>query len=347
MDMLTDIFLGFQEHAKAVQRSLPYYRADHEPPHSSAALREAILRHYQNHDQPRVPAPLHLTQNSVLLLYMLWKVVRGIDGITGLPPGTKLLLAANCLPFLKPGGFSLPTFGLSPFMVWEHRQYYRLLTTGLLHANFDHMVSNATSLVISSTYLEHNLTRTKFAATTASLALSSHSLYVLVSWVDCRWFGMWQKYFLQSAVGASGLCFAMQVVADHMRGGRVSLFGISGLEMPAKFSCWASLAVTQFLVPEASFTGHLCGVLAGLLHVYIPKAVQEVKWRVKGQSTAQTERSRQNTARRWAADQGEQVEFAGRKWPDWVVHATCFGLALLARSVLRSTRNSGKRIRVF
>lgn len=139
MDMLTDIFLGFQEHAKAVQRSLPYYRADHEPPHSSAALREAILRHYQNHDQPRVPAPLHLTQNSVLLLYMLWKVVRGIDGITGLPPGTKLLLAANCLPFLKPGGFSLPTFGLSPFMVWEHRQYYRLLTTGLLHANFDHM----------------------------------------------------------------------------------------------------------------------------------------------------------------------------------------------------------------
>ncbi len=41
---------------------------------------------------------------------------------------------------------------------------------------------------------------------------------------------------------------------------------------PAKFSCWISLAVTQFLVPQASFTGHLCGVLAGLMHVYIPKA---------------------------------------------------------------------------
>jgi len=61
-----------------------------------------------------------------------------------------------------------------------------------------------------------------------------------------------------------------------MRGGRVSLLGISGLYMPAKFSCWASLAVTQFLVPQASFTGHLCGVLAGLLHVYIPKAGEDL-----------------------------------------------------------------------
>ena len=62
-----------------------------------------------------------------------------------------------------------------------------------------------------------------------------------------------------------------QVVADHMRGGRVALMG-SGLWVPARFSCWASLAVTQMLVPQASLTGHLCGVIAGLAHVYIPKA---------------------------------------------------------------------------
>ncbi len=72
----------------------------------------------------------------------------------------------------------------------------------------------------------------------------------------------------------AGQCLhgCLQVVADHMRGGTVSVFGISGLEAPAKFSCWISLAVTQILVPQASFTGHLCGVLAGLMHVYIPKA---------------------------------------------------------------------------
>ncbi len=78
----------------------------------------------------------------------------------------------------------------------------------------------------------------------------------------------------------SGPCFhgCLQVVADHLRGGTVSVFGISGLEAPAKFSCWISLAVTQFLVPQASFTGHLCGVLAGLMHVYIPKAGMKPQW---------------------------------------------------------------------
>ncbi len=38
-------------------------------------------------------------------------------------------------------------------------------------------VSNATNLVISSSYLERGLTRVQFAATAASLTLSSHSLY--------------------------------------------------------------------------------------------------------------------------------------------------------------------------
>lgn len=46
----------------------------------------------------------------------------------------------------------------------------------------------------------------------------------------------------------------------------------SGFSMPARFCCWASLAVSQVLVPQASLTGHVCGVIAGLAHVYIPKA---------------------------------------------------------------------------
>lgn len=64
----------------------------------------------------------------------------------------------------------------------------------------------------------------------------------------------------------------LQVVADNMRGGRVNMMGINGLDIPSKFACWASLATTQLLIPQASMTGHLCGVIAGLAHVYIPRA---------------------------------------------------------------------------
>ena len=52
----------------------------------------------------------------------------------------------------------------------------------------------------------------------------------------------------------------------------MTVMGVSGLDIPAKFSCWANLAVTQLLVPQSSLTGHLCGIVAGLRHVYIPKA---------------------------------------------------------------------------
>ena len=46
----------------------------------------------------------------------------------------------------------------------------------------------------------------------AHIILHKGQLYaVLSSWVDCRWFGLWRQYFLEGALGASGLCFAMQV----------------------------------------------------------------------------------------------------------------------------------------
>ncbi len=151
MGILTDLLLGFQENERAVRRTLPFFRSDGKPRHNSATFRDAMLRHYRQADQPRVPAPAKVTPNSIVLLLMLFKVIKSVEGITGLPAGTKLLLAANCLPFLKPDGFALPTFGLSPFMVWEHQQFYRLLTAGFLHADFNHM-GESTNLVQKAFY---------------------------------------------------------------------------------------------------------------------------------------------------------------------------------------------------
>ena len=42
-------------------------------------------------------------------------------------------------------------------------------------------VSNAANLVISASYLENSLPRSQFAALTASLGLTSHSLYGEIS----------------------------------------------------------------------------------------------------------------------------------------------------------------------
>lgn len=148
-------------------------------------------------------------------------------------------------------------------------------------------VSNAANLVISASYLENSLPRRQFAALTASLGLTSHSLYgehsrylcpitsaqqpvyhpllrhaVLLSWLDFRCFGMWRPYFQECAVGASGLCFALQV--QSVVGQRLMMscfFALidllhvicllhSAATLHAKIrTCMAASCVTQFISP--------------------------------------------------------------------------------------------------
>lgn len=134
MILFADLMLAAQENARSLSRIFApdgLNRGD--------SRRKMWLRHYEHAERPRVPLPMEITPNTLLLLYMFVRTIRmqGV-GNGSLPNGTRLLLAANCLPFLKPGGFSSPRFSLSPFMVVEQRQWYRLVTTAFLHVDIDH-----------------------------------------------------------------------------------------------------------------------------------------------------------------------------------------------------------------
>ena len=63
-----------------------------------------------------------------------------------------------------------------------------------------------------------------------------------------------------------------QVMDDHKRFGLVSLLEVAAI--PVQFRCWPQLLLAQMMLPatHVSFTGHLCGIFAGLLHIYLPKA---------------------------------------------------------------------------
>ena len=41
-----------------------------------------------------------------------------------------------------------------------------------------------------------------------------------------------------------------------------------------RYRCWVSLGVTHWLVPGASLAGHVAGIAAGLLHIYVPQACE-------------------------------------------------------------------------
>ena len=41
-----------------------------------------------------------------------------------------------------------------------------------------------------------------------------------------------------------------------------------------RYRCWLSLGVTHWLVPNASLAGHVSGIAAGLLTIYLPQACE-------------------------------------------------------------------------
>lgn len=132
MTLFADLMLAAQETARSLSQLLAP-----DGPNRGDSRRKMWLRYYEHADQPRVPLPAAITPKTVLLLYTFVKTIR-IQGVASLPNGTRLLLSANCLPFLKPGGFASPRFSLSPFMVLEQGQWYRLVTTAFLHVDVDH-----------------------------------------------------------------------------------------------------------------------------------------------------------------------------------------------------------------
>ena len=62
---------------------------------------------------------------------------------------------------------------------------------------------------------------------------------------------------------------ARQVLSGYARPQQLMVFGCS---MPSKYACWASLTITALLVPKSSLRGHLCGVVSGLVLVFVPHA---------------------------------------------------------------------------
>ena len=67
--------------------------------------------------------------------------------------------------------------GLNAHRVLDRREYGRLATSPLLHANLPHLVSNCSSLVVDGLPLERRLGSVQFAALLASCTAMSQGLY--------------------------------------------------------------------------------------------------------------------------------------------------------------------------
>lgn len=115
-------------------------------------------------------------------------------------------------------------------------------------------------------HLERSMGSVKFASMVASLLGLSQGISVLLS--QClHLLGDDIAYFDHHSIGFSGVLFGMKVVQTACSDLFIWLPGMSFI--PAKYGVWAELFLTHALVRNSDFLGHLGGLLAGYVYLWL------------------------------------------------------------------------------
>jgi len=131
----------------------------------------------------------------------------------------------------------------------------RLLLASFYHANDIHLYYNMSSFIWKGRQLEPIFGPKRFAILIIILALVSNILMVAIS-VGLSEVFQNSDSMHTCAVGFSAVLFALKVIITETSPSN------------NKWIYWSELLFIQMIVPNASFLGHLCGILAGLLYTH-------------------------------------------------------------------------------
>lgn len=100
------------------------------------------------------------------------------------------------------------------------------------------------------------------------------------------------NFIISSRCILAGVLFALKVITTAETGARTAY--IMGIPVPSKYAAWAELVAIHLLVPNASFLGHLAGILAGCAYMSSPlgRVVDYFIQTVTGISPSYVERMR-------------------------------------------------------
>lgn len=227
-----------------------------------------------------------VNMHGVLLLYQL------IDRMYALnvkPPVTIALIIVNLAIFALPmiRGFIPPEMRsiadfiqrwMTPQRVCLNPQRvlagerWRLLLSSFVHISDLHVLYNCSSLLYKGVTLESSIGSEYFFALVVYLSFAAHVLYVAIA-VAARELGITASLMGRCVVGFSGVLFGLKVVLNSDRRYGAEASRIFGVTIPGGRAPWAELLLAQLLLPNVSFLGHLSGILAGLIYVYIPRLI--------------------------------------------------------------------------
>ena len=153
---------------------------------------------------------------------------------------------------------------LHPRSVLWLGEVWRMAFAPFFHASLLHLLMNMIFLAQLAQQLEKNLFGSfQYASLQLLLMITSGLLHVLLNgglellhlpsgWESC-------------SIGYSGVLFGLLTILCHSQEHDKSFFGF---QIPSKVYPWLLIAFAQLLVPHASMSGHLSGILAAYLYMY-------------------------------------------------------------------------------
>eukprot|EP00741_Cyanophora_paradoxa_P021684 tig00000241_g20930.t1 len=140
--------------------------------------------------------------------------------------------------------------------------WWRMVSSAMTHISFLHLVFNMSS-IWSLGFVEQYYGFYAYLVFSLALLFGSSLVTLLVYHVLVVTFGQ-TRYLRVFAVGYSAVVFGWMTVAAVLNPtGSLSFFGY--LNLPVSFAPFSSLIFTSIIVPQASFIGHLAGILVGFL----------------------------------------------------------------------------------
>ena len=142
----------------------------------------------------------------------------------------------------------------------------RLLLSGIIHGDDMHLYYNMLSLSWKGVNLERTLGSQVFALLVLYALVASHTIAVLLSYILYE-LDISRSSYNTCAVGFSAVLFCLKYIWNQRSDDYSQVYG---LILPTKYIAWAECVIISILTPNASFIGHLSGILAGVLYVHSP-----------------------------------------------------------------------------
>ncbi|CAF0885313.1 unnamed protein product [Brachionus calyciflorus] len=188
-----------------------------------------------------------------------------------LPPITLGFIALNTIIYLELFEINYPGLGsvcLSANFLIRNRDWKRLILSHFFHGDDWHLYYNMISFSVKGRSLERRHGSVYFLFLLIIFTVCCSFMYILI-----ELFAFYALGFTSSlsncSVGFSAVIFALKVLTTHdLPEGTILAFNL--IPVPSKYAYWAELVLISLVTPQASFAGHLAGILVGLLYIYGP-----------------------------------------------------------------------------